>query len=283
MIAFATQPRSGKIRIVIGVLLLAAAFLALTERGRSSGQMPEQTGRVSVLSYNILASAEPSSETLQVIRDAGADVVCLQEVGPAVHRYLSRQLRSTYPHTLYRDAVGGYGGLAFYSRYGLSDVDYLSAAGGGWFPAWIVRAETPAGTIQVLQVHLRPRVADIGGRIVGHFTIGWTHHREIEHFHAALDPTIPTIVAGDFNEGDTSPAIGFVEQAGFTNALPLFDTTTDTWGGPIYGVRIGARLDHVLFTSHFICTAARVMQGGGSDHYAVLATLMRREPTQPSI
>ena len=282
MIAFASQSRSGKIRIVVGLLLVAAAFLAVTRPGQSSWRAPEQTGRVSVLSYNVLAAAAPSSETLQVIQEAGADVVCLQEVGPAVHRYLRRNLQSTHPHTLYRNAVGGYGGLAFYSRYGLRDVGYLTKAGGARFPAWIVRAQTPAGEIQILQVHLRPRVADIGGRIVGHFTIGWTHRREIKHFRAALDPKIPTIVAGDFNEGDTGLAIEFLERNGFTNALPLFDATSDTWRGSVYRVRIGVRLDHVLFSQHFECTTAGVMQGGGSDHSAVYASLMRPESDQAS-
>lgn len=269
---------SGSVQNIVRVMVIACLFWGLLRAvGSLATPSPVFTGRVCVLSYNIQADSARRSETADVILSANADVVCLQEVGQASFQYLQRKLRHRYPEELYRDAIHGFGGLAFFSKYELRDVVYLPAENGGWFPAWIVEAETPAGVVQILQVHLRPRVADVGGILVGHFTVGSIHQQEMAAYFERLKVGVPTLILGDFNEENGAPAIRFLENHGLLSALPLFEHDSHTWQGRIYGIKIRSQIDHVFFSQHFDCTGARVIRGGGSDHLPVYAAFEQRD------
>lgn len=241
-----------------------------------------RTGRVSVLSYNIQADSTRWSKTVDAILIANADVVCLQEVSTACFDHLRRELQHRYPVKLYRDSNYGFGGLAFFSKYKIRDQDYLPAEHDAWFPAWIVEADTPAGPVQILQVHLRPRIADVGGKVIGHLTVGSIHRREVAAYFDRLATGVPTLIVGDFNEENGAPAVRFLRKHDFTNALPLFDQDSHTWQGKVWGVKIKSRIDHIFFSTHFDCTEARVIHGGGSDHLPIRAAFMQRAANSSS-
>jgi len=234
---------------------------------------PVFTGRVSVLTYNLQADRAPSEETERVIREADADVVCLQEVGPAWHSFLRRRLRDQYPAMLHRDFRGGYGGLAFYSKYPLRDLQWLPPPPGAWYPAWVIEAETPAGPVQIANLHCRALIADVGGRAVGYFTIPRLHRREIDAILNVLAPDKPTLLIGDFNGNEGDPGVKQARRAGFADVLPAFDRISPTWRGRAFKVPISARPDHILSSRHFRAMSASVLDCGGSDHCPVWAEL----------
>lgn len=244
---------------------------------------PVFTGRVSVLSYNLQTTREPSEETLGVILDADADVVCLQEASDAWHAFLKPRLCDRYPASLHRDFRGGYGGLAFFSKYPLQDVRYLPPPLHAWYPAWVIEAETPAGRVQIANLHFRALIADRGGRAWGYFSIPRLHRREMEAILAVLRPGVPTMLIGDFNGNENDPGVWRAERAGFVDVLPAYDPHSPTWTGRLWMLPISARPDHILCSRHFRAASAQVLDSGGSDHCPVLAdlTLVDTQGTLP--
>ena len=94
---------------------------------------------------------------------------------------------------------------------------------------------------------------------------------EIERFYNQRNPHLPLFVVGDFNDGEDSRAVRFLEDRGLVNALPLFDRRTPTWKWKTSVVTLRRRMDHVLFPREFECVNAKVLPAGGSDHFPVAA------------
>ena len=143
----------------------------------------------------------------------------------------------------------------------------------GWFPAWRVVVDTPLGPVQALDVHLRPPMSDGGSWVAGYFSTRDDRREEIAAFWSALDPALPTIVAGDFNEDDNGRAIEFLADKGLRSALPQVDRRAKTWR---WETRLGPlrmMLDHVVYGPGLQLRSAEVLDRGTSDHLPVLVVL----------
>jgi len=217
----------------------------------------------------------PAAErTIEAIRAAGADIVCLQETTPAWERRLRDRLDGRYPHSVFEDR-GRYGcGLATLSVWPVHQVAYVPALAGGRFPSVVVRAETPIGSIQLVNVHLTP---PSGANWLGLRPFLRTlrlRECEVRACWPHVSDRIPAIVLGDFNEGDWGFALDWLDRNGFSDALRGFDTGRHTWR-LTRRRSIRERLDHVVYSRHLRCLWAEVLHVGGSDHYPVTAVLCR--------
>ena len=74
--------------------------------------------------------------------------------------------------------------------------------------------KTPLGEIQVLNVHLRPQVSDSGSVVSGYFTTDEIRHDQIHAFIEHLDPDLPTLILGDFNENRCASVFVPLDRAG---------------------------------------------------------------------
>lgn len=162
------------------------------------------------------------------------------------------------------------GGLAFLSRGPARGVAYLPSET-GWFDGWIMSFETVLGPVQVLNVHLRPPVSDSGGWASGYFSTGDDRMREMERFYEQLRSDTPMLIAGDFNDGENSPVLRWLEEKGLVNALPQFDYRTPTWEWRTSVVTLKRRMDHIVYSPELRCCSARVIKAGASDHFPVEA------------
>jgi endonuclease/exonuclease/phosphatase (EEP) superfamily protein YafD len=88
---------------------------------------------------------------------------------------------------------------------------------------------------------------------------------EVEHHLPHLDPKLPTIIAGDFNEGDGGRALRRLGEAGFVDVLDDLGIRGSTWR---WGA-LRARLDHVLIDDRFDALDGEVLDAGRSDHLPV--------------
>lgn len=258
---------------VIVRLFTAALFFCA---GCTAPRSPEKpAGRhFKILTYNVNWGVPGANDTIQAIRQADADIVCLQETNHHWERLLQHELADQYPHQVYRESVGRMGGgLAFLSKKKGETIAYVRSVT-GWFDGWAMRFPTQVGHVQVLNVHLQPQVEDDG-----QFTLHSLHRsdaihiKEIQRFHAPLESgerAAPVIVAGDFNEGESGGGVRLLESKGFTNALPEFDRCTPTWAWDFGLVTWRLRLDHVMY-ERLYCFEAKVIKGGVSDHQPVLA------------
>ena len=125
-------------------LILVTSLLIVTACGVPLRQ-PEapRGGHFSVLTYNINFGGPSPHEAVQVILDADADVVLLQETTPAWEKTLRDALEATYPQMRFRNARGA-GGMAVLSRLPFKELHYAQSDA-GWFPFWVLRVDSPAG------------------------------------------------------------------------------------------------------------------------------------------
>jgi endonuclease/exonuclease/phosphatase family metal-dependent hydrolase len=251
-------------------LVLAGMGLAAMALASSCQAEEPKVRQFTVMTYNLNWGMPNAAETVKAIRKAGADIVCLQETTGGWERLFDRELKGLYPHSRF-SSYGGPGGLGVLSKWPIQEIAWVPSPG-SWFPAGILKVDTPIGPVQILSMHLRPALDNQGNVGLKPFieTQG-IRRKEIEHFHGRLKAGLPTLALGDFNENETGGAVTWLIGKGFTDVLSKVDPTIPTWHGQLGGIPLVWRLDHILFSKELACTGARVPLEGGSDHYPVVA------------
>jgi vancomycin resistance protein VanJ len=224
-----------------------------------------------VLSYNIELGAAGEAETLDVVGTIDADIVCLQEVTPEAELTLRSTYAERYPYQLFKPE-GGAGGLAALSRFPLEDRGVRLSPRGN-HPSWHLEAQSPAGPLQLLNVHLRSLFSSGSDPLSSYRRVDSDHLAQIELFSNGCETEVPTIVLGDFNEEEDGVAIRFLEERGFSNLLPAFRPGQPTWGFNSVGDQLAATLDHILINDRLVPLNAWVERLGSSDHMPVAAHL----------
>lgn len=239
---------------------------------------------IRVVSYNVLfalsgcptqtATCAADPDTLELIDRLDADVLMLQETNPAWEGVLQRRLGKKFEHSAFHDPTTSIAsGLGTFSRFPI-EKNELYPSPVGWFPANRLVVRTPAGPLELLNVHLRPAVSERGSWIAGFFTTGPLREKEMKAYAPRLEPDLPTIVAGDFNERDGGHALDILDSLGFGAALSEKAPDATTWR---YGNALELRIDHVAYEkSAFEVVSAEVIDGGNSDHKPVRVVLKRR-------
>jgi endonuclease/exonuclease/phosphatase (EEP) superfamily protein YafD len=257
------------IRAAILLTLLAVTVSCRSVRQPETPTAPHFT----VLTYNVNWGGPRPDLAAHAILSSNADIVCLQETTPEWEAFLRPRLRGQYPFMHFRhpsERAGG--GCAFISKRRSTEVAYIPS-NSGWFDAWIRFFDTPAGPVQVLNVHLRPPVSDSGSFASGYFVTGDDRLQEMERFAAGLRPNVPAIVAGDFNDHENSPVMDWLRSKDYLNALPQFDRRTPTWRWRYGLVSFRRRMDHIVYSPELHCYNAAVLPAGASDHVPVIAVL----------
>lgn len=257
--------------------LLSIALL-LAGCGLARPVAPTSTASLRVATYNLNYGLAGDAETIAAIEATDADVLVLQEVSDGWARAISEQLASRWPHACVATSEWPAGGGAILSRHPLRDCA-RSPSPVGWFPALAATVASPLGATRIVNVHLRP--ARSGAAVIADLTeLPAEHRREVAtHLARLSDPSLPTIVAGDFNEGDDEGG-GLSELAsGYRSALAERAPDATTWRWPLLAMQLEKRLDHILYDRRALrCTSARVLHAGRSDHYPVVARFALAEP-----
>ncbi len=233
-----------------------------------------------VVTYNINWGGANAQNVVRYLLETDADLIFLQETHRSWESYLKKNLSKSYPYSAFLPS-GGAGGIAFMSKYELSNVRALEADI-GWFPGLIADVKTELGPVQVLNVHLKPPLTETGSATASvYYDTPALHRRELAHFLKAADLNAPLIIAGDYNESERRGAVKKLLANGYTDALSLYDTRSKTWLWKVMpGVTLSNRYDHIIFSKHFYCTGAEVTKVNASDHLPVLAALKSNEGFQ---
>jgi endonuclease/exonuclease/phosphatase family metal-dependent hydrolase len=271
-VAAALRSRIGGKPLTAGVAGVVLALVAGCGRPGEGATRPSFT----VVTYNVNFGMPSAEEAVRALAEIDADIVCLQETTPEWERLLRGRLGGRYPHVQFRHWPGA-GGQAVLARRPFRSVSWRKPTA-GWFPGWIVRADTPAGEVQVLNVHLRPSLAE-GGRVSlgAYLDTPQVRRQEIRELVAGLDANLPALVVGDFNEGDRATAVGWLRGQGFADALGQFDPHANTWRWRTSLLALRERFDHILHSPHVRCLDARVAKRGASDHFPVVARFQAAE------
>jgi endonuclease/exonuclease/phosphatase (EEP) superfamily protein YafD len=226
---------------------------------------------LTLMTYNVDFANHDHAASLDAIEQADADVVLLQEITAAWRRAVEQRLAARYPHREFHLASRPAGGLAVLSKVPIQREQILPTPLPGWFPASRIVLATAAGPLQILHVHLRP--AWDGDWFRGFMTTPPMRRKEIESYWKSIE-SLPTIVAGDFNEDPTGLAVAFLEGKGLVRAPTTGPTT---WRYEHSGTELlKMNIDHVMADPSLTCRDARVIDAGRSDHRPVIVTIEQR-------
>ncbi len=254
-------------------LLVAAAPIACGPAITAQRRTPVGP-HFSILTYNVNFGRPSACETVIAIRRIDADIVCLQETSPAWQKHLSEGLKGQYPYERYRH-YGKAGGLAVLSKMPFKDIAYTNPKP-GFFPSWVVQADTPLGPVQICQVHLNaPIVKEGTASLCKYLKNGETHIAELSEVFGSLDTKLPRLILGDFNENDHGGGIKWLREKGFSDALSKFDTSCDTWRWKYGILTFRDRLDHITYSKDLRPASTWVVYEGKSDHFPLMAIIER--------
>ena len=265
-------------RLPLALLLVVTAFTLsrCAHATRTARPAPRGEPTLRVVAYNLNYGLAGDEETLATIAATDADVVFLEETSPQWERGLRATLGKTWPHQAYLHAPAA-GGMGVLSKRPFQVKDVLPNPG-AWFAALRVVTQTPLGPVQALVVHLHPPVSEDGDWVKGYFSSSPTRRAELERWLPALDADLPTLVAGDFNEGTSGDAVQLLERRGLRTVLPEFHPAAKTWRWPVGPLMLSAQLDHVAYDRRLEPLDARVAVSGRSDHFPVIAEFIRATP-----
>jgi vancomycin resistance protein VanJ len=226
------------------------------------------------MTYNVLQGNPDPDGTMDAIEAADPDVVVLQETNAEWQTHLEKRFEKRYPYRAFHPRP--FGGMSVLSKLRIKTDELLAKPTGAFSPAQRLVVDTPLGDIQILNVHLRPNV-DRGNWLLGWQTTPPIRRREIETYWKKLSPSLPTIIAGDFNELPTGSAVEFLADHGLAR-IPTKGPTTWHHVVEVGGKKISALsmdIDHVIVDKSFSAKDAHVVDAGASDHRPVVVTLER--------
>lgn len=259
-------------RWFLPLVWVAGASIGCGWFGRSPSAPRAGAFHFTIATYNLNNDDGANPWTLDAIRSTGADIVCLQEVTELWRLAIEARYGAQYAYRAFKvDEGGGAGGLGILSRYPIRDGGWHPGPH-GWHPAWHHLVDTPNGTFKILNAHLRMATGQHGNAVQSYLRAGADHEFEIDLFLRQNADAVPALVVGDFNEGPNGAAIRYLERTGFRNALPLYHPEEPTWRyrhWPLF--QFPQELDHILFDGSFAPLDAWVVDGGASDHLAVVA------------
>ncbi len=266
---------AGTLSGLVALVLWSVLLVAGCGTPKRPARLPtDDRPHVKVMTYNVNYGLAGDPATLAAIGDPWADIVLLQETTDSWEAAIVDSLGHRYPHRAFHHCCGA-GGLGVLSRYPWTEEEVLEAEA-GWFPAWRLVVDTPLGPLQILNVHLRPPVSESGSVVSGYFSTPPIREREMEGFVQSLDPDLPTLVVGDFNENGGGRAITLLRDAGFTTALEQFDVPQSTWHWNTSAGTISAQLDHIVHDQRLEPLDVRALPLGRSDHWPVVGTFELR-------
>ncbi len=264
--------------VLIGGAALVASVVGLyacASEPRAARAPALGQASLKVLTYNVNYGIPGDAATLDAVFAPKADLVLLQETTPEWEQQI--RPRSTDYSAVHFKAGPGAGGMAVLSKFPIVEQEWITPPAGGWFPALRLVVRTPIGLLQVLSVHLRPQMSESGSVVSGYLTTPPVREAEIAKYTERLDAQLPTLIAGDFNEGRRGMAIAYLERRGYKSKLQDFSRNTDTWRWRTSVGTVSAELDHVVLDDRLDALDVRVLGKGNSDHFPVVVVVTKRD------
>ncbi len=140
----------------------------------------------------------------------------LEEVTHAWLEPVRERFSADYPYMLF-EPTSGASGLGVISKYPLtaSELQFVN----NWHPAWRVEAQTPAGWLQLLIVHLRSNFTGRDDPVEAYVNVSDDHLLQTKNYVEHTVEDVPTVILGDFNESPEGSSVRYLEKIGYENVL----------------------------------------------------------------
>ncbi|MBN2314223.1 MAG: endonuclease/exonuclease/phosphatase family protein [Sedimentisphaerales bacterium] len=260
--------------LIRSIMLLNILCLIGGCSSQNEADFHPRQAHIKIVTYNVNWGFVNPDKVAEYLSSEAADIICLQETHRRWESFLKAHLSNEYPYATFYEG-GAAGGIGIMSRYEILSAELILPEE-GWFPALLCEVRTPIGFVQILNVHLRPPLSDQGTVSVGaYFSAEDIHCKELHEFIDRINKKQPLIILGDFNESEKSKAIRELIEQGFTDALSLYDKYINTWEWKVStGIKLKNRYDHILYSRHLACTAAKVTPVDASDHFPLVAVIV---------
>jgi vancomycin resistance protein VanJ len=228
--------------------------------------------RLRIMTYNLHGETDSFDPIIEIIREADADIVALQELTTPAETRFAAEFGEAYPYQLTFANGASVVGQGVLSHYPLSNGEYWEVGLGN------IRVEVAwdGETITLYNLHPPPPSLRTGLNAAGRSAAIDTLLERL----TGEDGTL--VLAGDFNM--TAEANDYTR---LTHGAALWDAFREvgeglgpTFPNMSYGGAFWAyipplfRIDYIFYRQPFHAVEARVWHThGGSDHYPVLATL----------
>jgi endonuclease/exonuclease/phosphatase (EEP) superfamily protein YafD len=249
-------------------MVLVLAAIAACGRPTPS---PRDGASLRVLTYNVYVGNPDLAGTAALIGRLDADVVVLQETTPAFADTVRQQLGDRYPYMDFHTGPLG-NGPGVLARAAPTAARYAASKVGmnGW---WVGTFSLGGRAVQIVDVHLHPTLpvsADPIAVATAYQRAETVRVAQLDELRAALDPSVPAVLIGDFNALTGSASMLRLRELGWRDGLA--DSAAAT--AATYQHRgLGVHIDHVLVPIGVTCAEPAVTREGSSDHFPVLATL----------
>lgn len=258
---------------LVAVILLSGCGLYPTKYQTLDTKDPNH---LRVASYNInwregAWTVHHPENNINTIKISNADIVLLQETTEFWEKAIAKQLGSRYAYHAYEHYHSS-GGLGVLSKYPITKKQTILASH-GWFPAYLLTIKTPQGPVQLLNLHMIPPLTEnnrIGFMLYTVYVNPLTRKQDLKTFLSYLNPQIPTIIAGDFNEGDNGPSVQLVRKKGYEDAIWPLPYEVVTWHWPVGPFTFTARYDRLFYSNDLRLDKIAVLYTGDSDHFPVI-------------
>jgi len=242
--------------------------------------------RVRVATYNINWANAHLPAVLDTIRQADADLVCLQEVNSQSAAALRLQFGDAYSHLGFYGSVEPYlaGGFAVLSRLPVTREEFVPARH-GLFGVCVLEITIDSQPVQVINVHLQPVIFhDDEGRITPLSVLTafeaaeQTHRAEMNDILSLIRTDIPVLIMGDFNSCSTFQGPSMLVARGMVDSFAAVTEKPDThptWHWPTRFGEAVLRIDYIFHSPSFRTLNSRVLRSAGSDHYLVVSAIER--------
>jgi endonuclease/exonuclease/phosphatase family metal-dependent hydrolase len=239
---------------------------------------------ISMATYNVNWGNARLEEVIETIREADADVVCLQEVNNESLAAIRRELADRYKTIRFHGSTDIYaaGGFALLSRLEITAEKFLPPEH-GLFGTCIFEVKLGDQPVQFANVHLQPvmfaRGEGVRGTLANLGALGKaeeTHRKEIGRGFENLRQDVPTLIVGDFNSLSTFKAPTFLREQGFTDSCASIHENPEsqiTWCWPLEHGEVKLRIDYIFHSGDLTTTTCRTIQSDGSDHYLLVSRL----------
>jgi endonuclease/exonuclease/phosphatase family metal-dependent hydrolase len=238
---------------------------------------------IRVATYNINWGNPNLDAVLGAIRQADADLVCLQETNAQSAAALRREFADDYPHLGFYGSVEPFaaGGFAVLSRLPVTREGFLPQRE-ALFGTCILEVRAGDQLVQVIVVHLQPVLFQKRGGDVTALSVlraleaaEQTHGKEMHQILTRVRTDVPTLIVGDFNSVSKFQASMLAER-GFVDSFAAVNENPDshpTWHWPIKLGDVTLRIDYIFHSPSFRALSSRVVRTAGSDHYLLLSEL----------
>jgi len=235
---------------------------------KSSGHLLQEDG-IGILLANVLIDNKETSKLLQIIKDVAPDLILVMEVNPWWISEL-QELKEDYPHYIEYPLKNAYG-MAIYSKFELTEYD-IKFLHGDQVPSIHTKVLMPSGReIRFHGMHPVPPVPsnkypdnvdekEIALVKVGEFV--------------KMD-SLPSIVAGDFNDVSWSKTSRMFEREGNLNNVRIGRGFYNSFNAKSFFLRWP--LDHFFVTDNFSLKTLERLEKFNSDHFPMYAKLTLNE------